>query len=622
MDCFDPAPMKLKLNRFVFVCAGVFAGVPVIAEDTVQDLLPFPVLAPAAVESTAIGFDQPVSALRQDVRVDIHSRGGPERQADVTVRGGIFESTGFQLGSLTLLDPQTGHYSAELPVDPAFLSGPFLQLGADNAVRGFNASLATVSYSWAPVEADARFNVGIGSNDHRQVGVLAGFPLSPSSESGGWFGQVSASLAEGDGTVAGGDYDFKRYSGRVQYRGNRSQTDFFAGYMDKFYGWPGLYTTSASLNETDHYQVTLLGMQHQQEFDNGSVWELGAFWRRLVDDYQFNRDQPNTFFQHETQVAGLQTNGTLPLSDTQRLQIGGTLMADEIVRSTSLIHGNFSSRSYTRASAGYEQDWILSNTLSAQALGGGAWDWSNRDGGSLSPFLRLQLDQTGNGRHWQAYFEATESTQLPGYTALNSAPQGAFGGNPDLGRERARVLEAGWSTGVGPTSLRLVGFRRWDDALVDWTFSSDEPGFRQANAVDLEVWGFEALLDYRLRGMLLSFGYAWLDKSPDYGDAQVDASYYALNYARHRLTMSSRVPLHERFILQVDTEWRLQATNSLRQGSDKGFVVNAGVNWILDGAGQWQWSLIAENISNDRFQHYPGVRAVGRHWTSQLSLRF
>lgn len=614
--------MKLILNRFAFVCVGLLAGLAVMAEEPVQDLLPFPVMAPAAIESTAIGFDQPVSALRQDVRVDIHSRGGPERQADVTVRGGIFESTGFQLGNLTLLDPQTGHYSAELPVDPAFLSGPFLHLGASNAARGFNASLATVRYAWAPIEAGGRISAGIGSDEHRQLGVLAGARLTDSNRGDGWFGQVSVSMAKGDGSVPRGDYEFERFSGRVQRRGERSQTDFFAGYMDKFYGWPGLYTTVRSLNETDHYKVTLLGFQHEQELGNGSLWEFGGFWRRLVDDYQFNRDQPNTFFQHETQVAGLQANGSLPLTEAQRIQLGWTLMADEIVRSTSLIHGDFNSRSYARFSAGYEQDWLLSSTLSAQGLIGAALDHSNRDSSQVSPFLRLQLDQTGNGHHWQAYFEATQATQLPGYTALNSAPQGAFGGNSDLGRERARTLELGWSTAWGPAALRVVGFRRWDDALVDWAFATDQPSFRQANAVDLEVWGFEALVDYRVGGSIWSVGYAWLDKSPDYGSATVDASYYALNYARHRITFSGSIPLHERLSLQVDSEWRLQAANSLRQGSDRGFAVNAGLNWVLDAAEQWQWSLVAENLTNDTFEYYPGVRASRRHWTTQLSWRF
>ncbi|MDX2369367.1 MAG: TonB-dependent receptor, partial [Colwellia sp.] len=61
-------------------------------------------------------FGSPVSNLEYDPRVDLQSRNMAEAQADVTIRGGIFENTGFRVGSATLLDPQTGHYFAEIPI--------------------------------------------------------------------------------------------------------------------------------------------------------------------------------------------------------------------------------------------------------------------------------------------------------------------------------------------------------------------------------------------------------------------------------------------------------------------------------------------------------------------------
>src|SRR5215210_6819489 len=65
-----------------------------------------------ANQSPAGTFAMPVSALRYEPRVDIQARNLAEGQADVTIRGGIFENTGFQVGSATLVDPQTGHYFA------------------------------------------------------------------------------------------------------------------------------------------------------------------------------------------------------------------------------------------------------------------------------------------------------------------------------------------------------------------------------------------------------------------------------------------------------------------------------------------------------------------------------
>jgi vitamin B12 transporter len=61
-------------------------------------------------------FGSPVSNLEYDPRVDLQSRNMAEAQADVTIRGGIFENTGFRIGSATLFDPQTGHYFAEIPI--------------------------------------------------------------------------------------------------------------------------------------------------------------------------------------------------------------------------------------------------------------------------------------------------------------------------------------------------------------------------------------------------------------------------------------------------------------------------------------------------------------------------
>ena len=68
-------------------------------------------------------YAAPATTLRYDPLTELQSRGLAEGQSDVTVRGGIFENTGFKLGAVTVMDPQTGHYFAELPVDPGSMTG-------------------------------------------------------------------------------------------------------------------------------------------------------------------------------------------------------------------------------------------------------------------------------------------------------------------------------------------------------------------------------------------------------------------------------------------------------------------------------------------------------------------
>jgi hypothetical protein len=56
-----------------------------------------------ANERPAGSYTTPVTALRFDPSTEIQSRGIAEGQSDVTVRGSVFENTGFKLGAVTML---------------------------------------------------------------------------------------------------------------------------------------------------------------------------------------------------------------------------------------------------------------------------------------------------------------------------------------------------------------------------------------------------------------------------------------------------------------------------------------------------------------------------------------
>jgi len=89
-------------------------------------------------------YETPISNLEFDPRVDMQSRNMAEAQGDLSIRGGTFENTGIQIGSATLMDPQTGHYTTELPIAPEMLGEPKILTGADNALRGFNSNAGTI----------------------------------------------------------------------------------------------------------------------------------------------------------------------------------------------------------------------------------------------------------------------------------------------------------------------------------------------------------------------------------------------------------------------------------------------------------------------------------------------
>lgn len=557
------------------------------------------------------------TALRFDPLTELQSRGLAEGQSDVTVRGGVFENTGFKLGAVTIMDPQTGHYVAELAVDPALMSAPGVYKGIDNAVEGFNSAIATVSYGYRPIEEGGMISIGAGSDSLNFQSLRLGhvFETSAGNEAAA---SLSAAHSEGDGSVPFGDHEFARYNLQVQHRTDSAQTDLLLAYQDKFFGWPGAYTGFSSLPEIDDTQTTLFAANHRRYSDTGWL-EFGAFYRSLEDDYDFDRRTSETgvpgSFEHETKVAGLGLQG-LYASGRVSWRYGAQLTSDELVRSTDLTNGLFTDRDYATLTVVPSLSVDLDSGRTLELRAGATVDYSDRDGSELLPMAGLSLFSPSAYGQTEFGLEYAATSQLPGYTALNSNPSGLFGGNPLLGREQAKQIALTIAHEGDAWRGRAALFSRDDDNLVDWTYATGAPFARQANAVDIDVVGFEAFISGQWGVVDLAAGYTWLDKDADYGSALVDASFYALNFARHRLTLAVNYRFAERFELRLDNEYREQEDNPLRVGDDSTFLASVSLVWNAAAGSGFSAALVADNLTDSEFQPFPGTPAAGR----QISL--
>lgn len=586
------------------------------------------VLAPITVTARRVANLQPAgsyasmaTALRFDPQVNLQARGLPEGQADISIRGGLFENTGFRLGAVTVTDPQTGHYAVEIPFDPAMLSSPRIMTDFDNGLNAFNASVATISYGFSPVSSGGTLTAGLGSNDLLFASVNSGFVSE--KEGGGTLGaRISASGSRGDGTLPYGDHEFKRFSGQVQWLNDERETNLLLGYHDKFAGWPGMYTGFASLPETDHTRLGLAVMDHRWTTGEG-WWQIGSAYRWLENDYDFDRRSQESgtpgSFEHETR------NFSLALSGLQEWagldwHINGQFTADRLVRSTDLTYGDFNSRSYGSLGIAPEREWLLSSGATAALRVGLRADWSNRDENALSPLVGFSFSkQAGSGMN-RYDIEYSRATQVPGYTALNSRPAGLFGGNPDLGREYADTLRLGFSRQATDWEITASLFRRHDDDLVDWTFRLGAPSIRQANPVDIDVTGLEGFVRWQSATLEIVGGYAWLDKDADYGDAEVGASYYALNFAEHRLTLAAAWQPASGWEFRLDNEYRVHPENALRSSRDSAYLASLSATWQPVSLPRLSFSAIADNLTDSEFQEFPGTPPVGR--TASIAASF
>ena len=595
----------------IFLCASA-VGIPssgADADSEVHDLPGVYVLSPRVANQEPSGtIAMPVSGLRFEPQVDVQARNLAEGQADVSIRGGTFANTAFQIAALPLYDPQTGHYSAEIPIAPELLTPPRIATGAQLARSAFNGSVGAISYGWRAIQPGGHLAASGGDYDTRRA-ELHSAAVSP----GGFGADVAFAHSASDGSVPHGDHEFSRVNLRLQHRTEDRQTDIFAGYQSKFFGWPNLYTPFNSA-ETENLQTVLVVANHRRDGPDDSFIEFGAFHRRHKDDYAFNRFAPVGPvhpFQHTTWLTGAGLRGRHSVNEAWALTYRASALADEI-ESTSLLFGRFRTRSY--GSVGlypeWQTTWPAGGTVIVTA--GATWDETNRDRTAVTPVVEItRLNAAAAWHRWAVSY--SQASQVPDYTALNSNPAaGLFRGNADLGRATTHNLELGGEFAArGWTGSSAIFYRR-DDELVDWTFRRGVTA-RLASAVDIDTWGAELFATRTFGRYDLIAGYTWLEKAADYGGAAVDGSFYALNFPRHRLTLATVARLGAGWEVRWDNEARIQEDNPLRQfGGDETVLSAVGVYWRVPTIRGLLLSLQVDNVWNSNFEEVPAVPAARR----------
>jgi vitamin B12 transporter len=575
-------PRVVQTNLFALLCSIItFSAVSGDANEVNNDIEKIMVKGTKTANKEPVGtFVSLVSNLEYDPRVDLQSRNMAEAQADVTIRGGIFENTGFRVGSATLLDPQTGHYFSEIPVAPEMLSEANVMTGADNALFGVNSSVGTVSFGWKPVKTAGSVSIGTGNNSFNLHRVHSGVSM-PLDNAKDWIigFEGEYSFSESDGTIDNGDHDFNRTSARVQLVGPSSQTDLFFGSQDKFFGWPNMYTPF-NFNETEDLKTQLFMLNHTQSYASDSTFEISAYTRRHNDHYIFSRENPEIFQAfHKTEVKSVAFSGRHEQTESFALNYSAQFIEDSI-ESTSL-ENNFTSRRYYKASILPEYKMSLKDEQQLTFRLGAAFDDTDRDDSEVSLIADIAWNTFNSDDSTQTiYLSYAEASQVAGYTAIGGSNTGGlFRSNYNLERETTKNLELGLAFDGLTWSLDTAVFYRKDDDLTDWTYSLSSTSARSANPVDIETLGWELLATTRLANAEIITSYTFLDKSEDYGAVDIDASFYALNYPDHRLTFGAIWQFTDNVEIRVDNEWRKQEQNILRNDGDDALFTHLTLNF-------------------------------------------
>ena len=519
-------------------------------------------MQPLLLQSVIINTDidrSPIQSLNELLDyftgLDIRQRGLFGTQADISYRGGTFDQTVLMLNGINFTDPQTGHYSLNLPIPPDIIRSIELYKNTTAALYGtapFSGALNIQTL--CDTVPRVIFHLTGGMYGLLQTGAALNM------QTGRWSHMLAFSYGKSDGYIKNTDYTnvsaFYQNKGRL-----RSGTlDFQIGYNDKKYGANGFY----SLKYPDQFEST-------QTLLTSLKWNMGKtvrvtpaiYYRLNKDCFELVKGQdPTKNNYHITQLLGLQilTNfhsiaGTTTFSADMRWEeILSTSLGDPLTE-TVPIHAHQLSYKFgkTRLQTGISAAHIISLkrftanvALLLQYFGGTR---------KIYPLPACNLHYrfkplTSPHNIFTSSVEVSfaGSARQPTFTDLYYKTGDVLGNNA-LQPEQAYTLE-------GSTLLKLYRknrenpylmlnialFNRWGRSMIDYIKKENEEKWHSVNHTNISFTGVEAELqllppqiaraNYPLQNLTLQYSYLHSDKEADGYQSR-----YVLDHLIHRLSV-------------------------------------------------------------------------------------
>ncbi len=493
--------------------------------------------------------------------VDLRQRGPFGTQADVSIRGSSFDQTPILLNGINISDPQTGHYSLNLPIDIEsvekieILEGPSARIFGNNALGGaVNFITGTRSENYLK----ASF---AGGQYGFYKALLAGTLHAKHTDH-----HLAISRTASDGYMHNTDFDNLNIFSQNKWNNRRFPLDLQLGYSEKDYGANGFYGPKYP----DQYESLHTFFAALKGESTGRInISPSLYWRRNYDHYILNRNKPEAYQNfHYTDVYGADVTASL------RTRFGkttlGLLIRNERIYSTNLGVKTEATREVPRHDGKYYDKTDQRNNMgifAEQNLYIGNWSASvglsvNRNtytGNELNFYPGIDLAY-GIGRFVKLYASANRAMRLPTFTDLYY--QGPMNmGNIDLKPEYCTEYEAGAKVSANGWSARIGYFYRRTSDAVDWIWEDEARKWHTRNLTELFTQGisvdaqcnFRRLVnsDFWIQSVSASYGFMNSDKS-----AEQYISFYALDYLRHKIGFGLTHSIFEKINARWQVGWQ------------------------------------------------------------------
>lgn len=535
--------------------------------------------------------------------IDVQQRGGHGVQADVSIRGGSFDQTAILLNGVNLSNPQTGHYSFDIPINLSDIERIEIIYGPSSLIYGasaFSGGINIITRKDPDHKAYVRVEAGAHSLFNTEArGVVKNETVTT---------QLSAGYMTSSGYINNSDYDIFNLVSQTRLNIEKSKVDIQLGLNDKQYGANTFYS-GAYPNQYEKINSYLASVKG--EMGNKLKFIPLVYWNRHNDCFQLVKGDESKvpYNYHKTDVYGSNLN----LQYTSQIGITsfGAELRNEGIMSTVLgkeldePNGRFThSDNRTNISYALEHNLLLDRfTLSVGILAN--YNTYIKKDYQFYPAINGSFRISDN---LKVYASWNKATRMPTFTDLYYTTVTHIG-NSDLKPEDSESVDLGFKYNTPFVKAHITGYLMKGKNMIDWIKENPDDKWESRNITQIDKKGidmgatffFKELFPSLDSNTTLQLGYSRLHQDKN---SEELISNFTLNYLRDKFTAQINHPIYKGVSANWNFRWQKRMGTYLKYENLKptiqqpypyfstldlqinwklkDFVANATVNNIFD----------------------------------------
>lgn len=473
--------------------------------------------------------------------VDIQTRGSHGVQSDISIRGGSFDQNAILLNGINISNPQTGHYSFDIPINLSDIERIEIIHGPSSIIYGSSAFSGGINII-TKKGLDKSLNTKLEAGGHN----LWNGELSGSYKIKDLENYISMGYKSSDGYIENTDYKIFNilYQSRLNIKEDNIDLQF--GYNKKAYGANSFYSAKYP-NQFDKTNSVIASIKG--EFGSEIKILPSIYWNRHNDEFKLIRTNDNAN-NHRTDVIG--SNLNLEYNSKIGITNLGLELRNENILSSVLGEpmdkpiGRFT-KTDNRTSLSYMLQHNIKYKKFTLSLGGlGFVNTSIENHFKLYPSLNLNYEIADRTNLYTSF---SQSSRLPTFTDLYYTTPTHIG-NSNLKQEESQSIEFGLRQKNRYIISYISTFYMNGRNMIDWVKINPEDKWESKNISQLNKTGIEIGGKIFINEVFpiirhtTIFEANYMRMHQDIVKTQY-ISNYILNYLRDKLTLRLTLPIYK-----------------------------------------------------------------------------